>query len=155
MRAATERHALLLISDLPANYHVEDLWNAYATGGASAVTKILSGSTFADQMLLLSTLDYDNVAYINPPFPPEQDKLLTPQQQTFIGGLAKQQAYVTRGFTYRVTTTLLGSTPVPGTSFKLEDAFDSLSAKSVCQQQTFLSQTKFESASADLVLFYT
>ncbi|HKE57105.1 MAG TPA: DUF6603 domain-containing protein, partial [Pyrinomonadaceae bacterium] len=56
---------------------------------------------------------------------------------------------------YRVTTTLLGSTPVPGTSFKLEDAFDSLSAKSVCQQQTFLSQTKFESASADLVLFYT
>jgi hypothetical protein len=154
IQAATERHALLLIYDLPANYHVEDLWNAYATGGPSAVTKILSGSTFADRMLLLSTLDYDNVVYIDPPFPPAQDKLPTPQQ-TFIAGLAKKQSYVTRGFTYRVTTSLLGTTLLPGTQFTLADALGELSATAVCQTQMFLSQTRFESASTDLVLFYT
>ena len=154
IQATTERHALLLICDLPANYHVEDLWNAYATGGPSAVTKILSGSTFADQMLLLSTLDYNNAAYINPPFPPAHDKL-PPAQQAFIDCLVNRQSYVTRGFTYRITTTLAGDTLVPGTSFTFEDAFRELSAESVCEKQTFLSQTKFESDSTDLFLFYT
>ena len=154
IQATTERHALLLISDLPATYKVEDLWNAYATDGPSTVTKILTGSTFAEQMLLLSSLDYNSVNYIHPPFPPSQDKLPAPQQ-AFIDGLAKKQSYVTRGFTYLVKTSLAGGTTLPGTDFTLQDSLGALSATSVCQTQTFLSQTKFESASTQLVLFYT
>jgi hypothetical protein len=153
IEAATERHALLLISDLPANYKVEDLWNAYATGGPSAVTKILSGSTFVDQMLLLSSLDYDDVSYIDPPFPPAQDNLPTAQQK-FIAGFANQLSYVTRGFTYRVLTGLAGSTPVPGTSLTLAQVLGDLSAADICQEQPFLSQVKFDGAGANLVLFH-
>jgi hypothetical protein len=152
--AATERHALLLIGPLPAGYRVDDLWNSYAAGGPSAVTKILSGSTFADQMLLLSSLNYDNPSYIDPPFPPAQDKLC-PAQQKFIARLADKLSYVTRGFTYWITTKLDGDTVVPGTELKLKDALSALSATSICQTQTFLSQMKFESASTDLVLFFT
>lgn len=152
--AATERHALMLIGPLPADYHVDHLWNSYATDGPSAVTKVLSGSAFVDRMLLLSSLDYDNPSYIDPPFPPAQDKLC-PAQQTFIAGLAGKQSYVTRGFTYWIKTGLDGDTVVPGTEFKLKDALSVLSATSICQTQTFLSQTKFESASTDLVLFFT
>lgn len=154
IQATTERHAVLLISDMPATYKVEDLWNAYATDGPSAITKILSGSTFAPQMLLLSSLNYDNVSYIQPPFPPAEDQLPAPQQ-SFIAGLAKQQSYVTRGFTYLIQTSLVGSTTLPDTPFTLQESLASVSATSVCQTQTFLSQTKFESASTDLVLFYT
>ncbi len=153
IQATTERHALLLICGLPADYRVDDLWNAYAAGGPSAVTKILSGSTFAGRMLLLSSLDYDNGRYIDPPFPPALDNL-HPPQQAFIAGLAGELSYVTRGFTYRIATSLVGSTPVPGTPFTLHDALETLSATSVCQPQTFLSQTKVENASTDLVLFF-
>jgi len=152
--ASTERHTQLLIGELPQSYHVENLWNAYATDGPSAVTKILSGSTFADDMLLLSSLDYDSVSYIKPPFPPAQDKLPA-KPEDFIAGLAKEQTYITRGFTYRIKTSLVGSTPLPGAGFTLSQALESLSATSVCQEQTFLSQTKISDVSADLVLFYT
>ena len=154
IEAATERHTQLLIGELPQNYHVENLWNAYATNGPSAVTKVLSGSTFADDMLLLSSLDYDSVSYIKPPFPPAEDKLPA-QPENFIAGLAKEQTYITRGFTYRIKTSLVGSTPLPGADFTLSEALESLSATSVCQEQTFLSQTKVGNASVDLVLFYT
>lgn len=153
VQATTERHALLLVCDLPADYQVEDLWNAYATGGPSAVTKALGRSTFADRMLLLSSLDYDNVSYIAPPFPPARDDLETPQRE-FIAGLAGEKSYVTRGFTYRVKTALVGATTAPETQFSVKDALGELSAASVCDEQTFLSQTKFESTGPDLVLFY-
>jgi hypothetical protein len=142
--ATTERHALLLIGPLPADYRVDHLWNSYATGGPSAVTKVLSGSKFADQMLLLSSLDYDNVSYIDPPFPPSQDNL-SAAQQAFITSLANKQSYVTRGFTYWITTSLAGT---------LQEALRVLSPTSDWEAQTFLSQTKFESASTDLVLFF-
>jgi hypothetical protein len=142
---ATERHAQLLIGPLPVDYHVDDLWNAYATDGSSAVTKVLSGSTFADQLLLLSSLDYDNASYIDPPFPPAHDKLCQ-AQQTFIASLAKEQSYVTRGFTYRIKTKPAGT---------LQEALSVVSAIPNWEAQTFLSQTKFESASTDLVLFFT
>jgi len=140
IQATTERHALLLIGPLPNDYHVDDLWNSYATGGRSAVTTILSGSTFVDQTLLLSSLDYDNASYIDPPFPPAQDKHAPP---AFIASLAKKQSYVTRGFTYWISTTLLAMT----------DALALLVPTFVSKPQTFLSQTKFESDSADLGLF--
>lgn len=154
IEAATERHALLLISDLQETFAVEDLWNAYATGGPSAVTKILSGSKFVDQMLLLSSLDYDNNAtYIDPQFPPAKDTL-SDAQQKFIAGFADQRTYVTRGFTYRVLTGLVGSTPVPDTSLTLQQVLADLSATDVCQQKPFLSQTKFDESGANLVLFH-
>ena len=143
--AAIERHALLLIGAIPADYRVDNLWNSYATGGSSAVTKVLSGSTFADQMLLLSSLDYDNASYIDPPFPPAQDKL-SAAQQTFIASLANKQSYVTRGFTYWIKTNPAGT---------LQEALSVLLTTFNWEAQTFLSQTKFESASTDLVLFFT
>lgn len=156
IQATTERHAQFLIGDLSSYYHVENLWNAFATGGSSAVTKVLSGSKFADPMLLLSSLDYENVSYIDPPFPPaEYVDQLPIQPHNFVAGIAKQKHYVTRGFTYRVSTALDGSTSLPNAGFTIKDALDSLSATSVCQSQTFLSQTKIGSASTDLVLFYT
>lgn len=155
IQAATERHAQLLIGDLAPGYHVENLWNAFSTAGPSAVTKVLSGSTFAHLMLLLSSLDYDNVSYIDPPFPPaEEQAKLAAQPQKFVAEIAKHQKYVTRGFTYLITTSLAGGTAVPGTTFTLQDSLGALSATSICQTQTFLSQTKFDSASTDLVLFY-
>jgi len=140
IQATTERHALLLIGSLPQNYHVNDLWNSYASGGSSAVTTILSGSTFVDQTLLLSSLDYDNSSYIDPPFPPAVDRDAPP---AFIASLAKKQSYVTRGFTYSISTTLLGVT----------DALALLLPTFAGRPETFLCQTKFESNSADLVLF--
>jgi hypothetical protein len=146
IQATTERHALLLIGELPADYHVNDLWNAYASGGPSAVTKVLGSSTFVDQLLLLSTLDYHSTSYIHPPFPPAQDKLSS-SQQTFIANLAKQLSYVTRGFTYWIKTSLVDQTT--------QDALALLSANAIFQPQTFLSQTNFENDSANLVLFYT
>jgi len=146
IQASTERHALLLIGELPADYHVTDLWNAYASGGPSAVTKVLGGSTFVDQLLLLSSLDYHSTSYIHPSFPPAQDKLSS-SQQTFIANVAKQLNYVTRGFTYWIKTSLADATT--------KDALALLSANAIFQPQTFLSQTKFENDSADLVLFFT
>ncbi len=154
LKATTERHAVLLISDLPADYHVEDLWNAYAENNKSAVTKILSGSTFADQMMLLSTIDYQSSSYLEPPFPPAQDTL-PDTLKTLITTLARELNYVTCGFTYRITTSLVGNTKVPDTDFSVQDALSLFSADSICQPQTFLSQTKFESDSANLVLFFT
>jgi hypothetical protein len=65
IQATTERHALLLIGELPSDYHVNDLWNAYASGGPSAVTKVLGNSTFVDQLLLLSSLDYHSTSATN------------------------------------------------------------------------------------------
>src|SRR5829696_5464927 len=132
IQATTERHALLLSGELPADYHVNDLWNAYASGGPSAVTKVLGGSTFVDQLMLLSSLDYHSTSYIHPPFPPAQDKL-SQSQQTFIVKLAKQLSYVTRGFTYWITTSLVDQTT--------QDALALLSANAIFQPQTFLSQT--------------
>ncbi len=146
IQATTERHALLLIGELPADYHVNDLWNAYASGGPSAVTKVLGNSTFVDQLLLLSTLDYNSAGYIHPPFPPAQDKL-SASQQTFIANLAKQLSYVTQGFTYWIKTNLVDQAT--------QQALALLSANAIFQPQTFLAQTKFEDDSADLVLFYT
>ena len=104
-------------------------------------------------MLLLSSLDYDNASYIAPPFPPAQDDLKTPQRE-FVAGLAAVRSYVTRGFTYRVKTALVGATTAPETQFTVKDALAELSATSVCEEQTFLSQTKFDGAGVDLVLFY-
>lgn len=154
LQATTERHAILLISDLPADYHADDLWNAYAGDKKSAVTKILSGSTFADQMLLLSTIDYKSSNYLDPSFPPVQDTLPA-QQQTFIATLAKELSYVTCGFTYRINTTLIGNSSVPDTDFSLQEALTLVGASSVFKPQTFLSQTRFENDSANLVLFLT
>lgn len=149
--ATTERHVLLLISELPNGYRVDDLWNAYATGGPSAVTAMLGGSTFADPMLLLSSLDYGDVRFIDPPFPPVDEKL-SGSQKTFISGFAKE--YVTRGFSYRIATSLDGTKPVPGAGITFNQALTPLSLTAVCQAQKFLAQTRFGSAGTDLVLFF-
>ena len=146
IQASTERHALLLIGELPADYHVNDLWNAYASGGPSAVTKVLGNSTFVDQLLLLSTLDYHSTSYIHPTFPPAQDNLPA-AQQAFIGKLAKELSYVTQGFTYWIKTNLVDQAT--------QDALALLSANAIFQPQTFLSQTKIEDDTANLVLFFT
>ncbi len=148
--ASTERHCLLLIHHIPTTYVIADFWNAFTLDETSAVQAMFSSASFANQMMLFSTLAYERATYSAPAFPPEKDTL-EEDQKSFINRI---RPYVTEGFVYEVAATLNGKTSIEGevTQFSLQEAFDALSITSIFEDQTFVAQTKLSAVGADFVL---